>query len=74
VIFLAIGAGARRAAPALIGALTALEQEVRSAAARALGRLCPDDKDAREALRKALLDPDAEVRRLASVALLSKPK
>jgi HEAT repeat protein len=60
----------KEAAPALVAALKADESEVRSAAAHALGHFGPLDESAREALRKALGDPNGEVRRAAAAALL----
>jgi HEAT repeat protein len=60
------------AVAALVKALQAGEPDVRAAAAGALGQVAPGDKAAREALRKALDDPDAEVRGAASAALLRR--
>jgi HEAT repeat protein len=57
------------AVPALVGALTDPEVNVRIQAARALARLGPPAKDAVPALTKALDDPDIGVRQNAARAL-----
>jgi HEAT repeat protein len=69
----AVGAKARgEGAAALVDALSAKEVELRRAAVRALTRLGPPDDVTTPALRRALTDPDNEVRRLAGAALLEK--
>jgi HEAT repeat protein len=69
----AIGPEAREGATAaLIGVLTAKEPSVRRAAAAALARYGKPDPATTAALRAALQDDDAEVRRTASRALLAE--
>jgi HEAT repeat protein len=60
----------QEAAGALVAALKADEPEVRAAAAGALGHVGTLDDTARDALRKALGDPEDEVRRAAAATLL----
>jgi HEAT repeat protein len=57
------------AIPALIGMLDAKEAAVRRQAARALGELGDQARDAVPSLRKALMDPDEVVRSEATAAL-----
>jgi HEAT repeat protein len=67
----ALGRGAGTdAVPALAAALKAEDAGVRAAAAGALGRVAPQDRTAREALRQVLADPDPDVRRASGEALL----
>jgi HEAT repeat protein len=65
-----IGKEATPALADLIASLSAPQPEVRAAAARALGKIAPHSPLAEEALRKALNDPDSEVREAAGNALL----
>ncbi|MCI0458128.1 MAG: HEAT repeat domain-containing protein [Gemmataceae bacterium] len=61
------------AVPALIAALGHPDERVRREAARSLGKFGAAARPARDALRRALDDPDAEARAAASDALLSIP-